>query len=326
MNRFFILPAGLFLWAATLLHPEILLGDDDKTVSCQFNHTPVEKVGGWYEVQQIFKDVFCVHEPTQVTFYVLKHNERALFIDSGLGVSRKAADRLVKYLNIKEFSVLNTHAHCDHVGLNHRATSVAIGQKEWDKFVAFDDNQQLSVFYSIFEHSLRWPGDRDRPLENNRWSPAQFLKSGDRIKFGVFNLEAISSPGHTVDHFIFFERTLNLLFLGDLVYDGALYLHLPDSNLAEYQKSLKQVRQLIKFESPLLLPAHDTIPLPYRRLGQLVEAVNLVAVHKLAPSEALKADGMFVDADRYVSADKVQIFLGRGQRGKMILPGPVPKK
>ena len=97
----------------------------------------------WYKVKEISSNVFWINEPGHVSFYVLRNNDEALFIDSGLGLDINLGLALLKILKIKTFSVYLTHSHCDHVGLNNLADSVFIKKEEYNKYLIQNEINQL---------------------------------------------------------------------------------------------------------------------------------------------------------------------------------------
>ena len=63
--------------------------------------------------------------------------------------------------------------------------------------------------------------------------------------------------GHTPDALVLIDQKHGLMFTGDSYYSGPIWLYAPETDLAQYQKSLEimiQKSQNIKH----LLPAHNT--------------------------------------------------------------------
>ena len=215
----------------------------------------------WFSVREIRPGVYFVSEPAEAGFYILPCGEEALFIDSGLGLTEALGQALLDHFGIRRFDVLLTHTHADHCGMNGRARSVALHEREWRKFLRQNEGAQIAAYHSLLGNAVPWPPGITGSPRQAPWQPSRFLEDGELVSLGSSRLRAFLMPGHTAGHMIYFHEDWNLLFLGDLVYEGALYLHFPDSSLAQYAKSLDRLGDLIRTRHPLLLPSHNAVPL-----------------------------------------------------------------
>ncbi len=254
-------------------------------------------VANWYKVRELRPNLFLVREPADAAFYILKKNDQALLVDSGLGL-QTLGRHLLTYLSIKKFSVLNTHAHCDHIGLNGLAENVTINRAEWDKFVRLDDKNQIGKYYRATKESLPWPSELNAPPSQLDWHPSRFVAENDVIEFSNWRLRAIFTPGHTSGHMIFWDSSEELLFLGDLLYDGTLYAHMPDSSFPRYVESLEKLNSLVGRSNAevLWLSCHNNIPLGATYLTKAQQTFEKIANATLPPSSSCKSDDVFVDA------------------------------
>jgi hypothetical protein len=81
----------------------------------------VDTGSDWFEVYEVAPGVFAISEPRQyegVTSFLVVGSERALLFDTGLGVAR--IGEVVRGLTDRPVTVLNSHAHFDHVGRQSR--------------------------------------------------------------------------------------------------------------------------------------------------------------------------------------------------------------
>jgi hydroxyacylglutathione hydrolase len=128
--------------------------------------------------------------------YLLVGRERAMVIDTGTGdadigaaVDRAIADRDV------DLVVAHTHGHSDHVGgdarFAGRARTTVIGHA----ISAVEETYRLSGVSNVGRFDL-----------------------GDRI------VDVIPVPGHEPSHVAFYDRDTQLLFTGDVLYPGRLYV------------------------------------------------------------------------------------------------------
>jgi len=247
------------------------------------------KIGDWYEVTELRKNLFMVQEPDHVTFFILKFRNKAIFIDSGLGLNPKISQALLDHLKLTKFIVLCTHLHSDHVGMNGMAREVWTTQAEWDKHVQQGEyDHMMRDYYEVLKDESRWPPKMTKPPAQAVWKPTNFIVSTSRFNLGRWRLRPIALPGHTVGHVGFYEETTNAIFTGDHVYDGHLYLNLKDSSLRVFLDSLKFLSTLLhpkEGEKPLLLPAHNTIPLKTDYVDRTADFVNDIIAGRVKPTD-----------------------------------------
>ncbi len=97
----------------------------------------------------------------------------------------------------------------------------------------------------------------------------RLLNDGDRVDLGfhpdlghgwtggLWQMEALHTPGHAPGHLAFFETSYGLLFAGDMVSTQTLIVIVPpDGDLTVYLDSLRRLRTL---PARLLLPAHGNV-------------------------------------------------------------------
>lgn len=255
-------------------------------------------IADWYEVRELKPNLYEVHEPADTSFFVMKSGTEALFIDSGVGLDEAKAKELLNYLKITTFKVVLTHAHFDHVGLNYLATDVYMSDAEWKKYEKQKEWLQLGYFYKYFKDEVKWPKSLIAPPTQHRWKPNHFVTEDSIIKLGPWELHPQFSAGHTSGHTSYFESSQNLYFIGDLAYDGTIYLHMPDSSLADYEKSLKLADAFMhsKKTAPLLLPNHNTIPLSPSYLAKMIKVLGNIKAKQAQPDRKQSANEFFEEA------------------------------
>ena len=114
----------------------------------------------------------------------------------------------VKDLRITIKYILATHGHFDHVG-----GVASLRQNLNAEFLAHEKD-----FFFIEDGknaANRWNVDIDQPPK-----PDRFIKDGDKIKFGEFELEVLYTPGHSPGGVSFlYDR---MLFGGDTLFQGSI--------------------------------------------------------------------------------------------------------
>lgn len=261
-------------------------------------------IANWYNVRELKEDLFLVREPADAAFYILKDGYRALFIDSGLGLLSFGKE-LMSILGIKSFSVLNTHSHCDHVGLNYLADRVSISKTEWEKFKRLNECDQLQNYFHATKETLDWPNQIFSAPVQRTWAPTHFINDKEVIEFGKWKLTAHFTPGHTSGHTVYFDETERLIFLGDLVYNGILFAHLPDSSFFDYLASLKVLKNLTaSLQKDLLwLSCHNSIPLDSFFVDKVQSTFDKIANSTLPMDSSHDSNKLFLNSRLFVDGD-----------------------
>lgn len=261
-------------------------------------------IANWYNVRELKEDLFLVREPADAAFYILKDDDSALFIDSGLGLMSFGKE-LLSILGIRNFSVLNTHSHCDHVGLNYLADKVSISRTEWEKFHRLKEGEQLQNYFHATKDSLQWPTQIISAPVQRDWAPKNFVNDKDIIEFGKWKLTAHFTPGHTSGHTIYIDPTERLAFVGDLIYNGTLFAHLPDSSFSDYIKSLQILKiQTESIKKDLLwLSCHNSIPLDSFFLGKVQNVFDKISNSNLIFDSSQDASNIFLNSRLFVDGD-----------------------
>jgi hydroxyacylglutathione hydrolase len=86
----------------------------------------------WYRVEQVGRGVWAIDEHGEVTAYLVVGSERAVLLDTGLGLGNIRDE--VHQVTEKPVTVVNTHGHVDHVGGNHLFPEVYIHRDDFFLF------------------------------------------------------------------------------------------------------------------------------------------------------------------------------------------------
>jgi glyoxylase-like metal-dependent hydrolase (beta-lactamase superfamily II) len=186
--------------------------------------------------------------PSSHSFLVLD-NITAL-IDTGCGLELLERIREVYRLDL----IINSHGHPDHSSGNWLFPNVSLhapmeGADSHGMLVPL--SHRLVEPGPLAERWRRWVGDtmgfRDR-------APTAFYEHGHVFDFGNLKLQAIHTPGHTRDHYCFFQPEQKILLSSDIDVTpfGPWYGH-RESSLADFRRSIALVRAL---EPKVLASSH----------------------------------------------------------------------
>ena len=150
-----------------------------------------------------------IFNPIQENTYVVYNGKDACaIIDPGcyFPEEKQSLSAWLKKSGLHPNLLLNTHCHLDHVFGNkwaaeHYDLELQMGEKE------------LWTFNFAPESGIRW----SMPFENYSGN-ILFLKEGDEIIMGEDKLEVLFTPGHSVGHIVFYNRSQGFIIVGDVLF------------------------------------------------------------------------------------------------------------
>ena len=218
----------------------------------------------WFESRRIDDDITLLWEPHVVpllrcNIWHLRGRNRDLLIDTGMGIAslRHAARHLLD----KPVLAVATHTHLDHVGghhefadcLVHRIEAETLGQPgrlttlstaDW---AAEEVAMMRSAGYEVPAALITALPHAAYKLSDYRRLPASptvIVEEGDMVDLGDRHFEVLHLPGHSPGSIGLWESSTGILFSGDAIYDGPLLDQLPRSNIADYLRTMRRLREL----------------------------------------------------------------------------------
>ncbi|MEU8227755.1 MBL fold metallo-hydrolase [Kribbella sp. NPDC048915] len=151
--------------------------------------------------------------------YLLLGTDRALLLDTGTGHA-PLRGLIEELAGDRELVVAHTHGHSDHVG----------GDEEFDAVVGRSP-EDVSAYFGI-----DWPEGRGT------------------IDLGERSVDVVPIPGHQGADIALYDRATRLLFTGDSLYPGRLYV----KDWAAYRTSVRRLADFVAAGNPVdwILGAH----------------------------------------------------------------------
>ncbi len=251
----------------------------------------------WFTVEKIDDDTYAISEYghwEETHSYLLCGTERALLIDTGLGVAN--IKKVVDSLTALPVQVVTTHVHWDHIG----------GHKYFDNIAVHEAEQEwLSCHFpiplQIVKHNLTCkPCEFPNAFEIDDYqlfkgNPDIVFSDGYCFDLGNRKLTVVHTPGHSPGHCCFYEPERKYLYSGDLIYSGCLDAFYPTTDPQLFMQSVKKVRRL---EINRVLPAHHQLSVPVDLIDRIEKAFT-----------GLEKDGKLVQGSGIFDFGEFQIHI-----------------
>lgn len=188
-------------------------------------------------------DTTWIFNEGDIRFFLLEGKTEALLIDCGC--QTRNAKELANEVTSLPLKLILTHADPDHTG----------SIKEFDEF--YMNPAEAGNFYK--DH--RGKGNMI-PVEDK-----------DIIDLGDRPLEIIALPGHTPGSIAILDINNKLLFSGDPIQDGKIFMFGERREFHAYAKSMeKAIRMQDRFD--YIYPSHGSFPIDKEIMPKLLNAAN----------------------------------------------------
>lgn len=180
-----------------------------------------------------------------VRFFVLEGTESALMIDTGMNTPN--AKEIAESLTSLPLKLINTHGDPDHVS----------GNEAFDEFY-------MSAVEADNYHSFHQKG---KIID---------IPDGTVIDLGNRPMKVISLPGHTKGSVAILDVNARVLFGGDSIQDGNIYMMGEKRDFPSYVSSLSDLWKNHRDEFDTVYPSHSSIPVSPDIIPKLIEASSAI--------------------------------------------------
>lgn len=181
-----------------------------------------------------------------VRFFLLEGTDSALLIDSGMNTpDAKAVAEGLTALPVK---LLNTHADPDHVSGNGGFDSFYMHPAEAANYVGHGN---------AAEHLVP-------------------VTEGDVLDLGGRPLKIVELPGHTPGSIAVLDVNARVLYGGDPIQDGNIFMFGERRSLTMYVQSLSRLWKNYRGEFDRVYPSHGSIPVDAEIIPKLIEAAKSI--------------------------------------------------
>lgn len=161
--------------------------------------------------------VYLITDYNFDSMYLIVGTQKAILLDTGMGTGDLKG--FVSELTDKPIEVVISHAHPDHILQANQFDKVYMSDKEKEIVKILNINVDVSGFIDI--------------------------KEGDRFDLGGRIIEVIELPGHTPGSIVLLDRENRLLFTGDAIGSGHVWMQVPGCMSVEvYLQSIKRLESM----------------------------------------------------------------------------------
>ena len=202
--------------------------------------------------------------PYKTYVYALQRDDKVYIIDTFCGST--FMDIIKADYPGKDFVVINTHYHFDHIWGNYSFSHCPIYAHQLCKTMI-----QRHGIRELQEQKKYFQGTQTLTLPNHCFDGKQ-LQMAD-------GLQLLYTPGHTLDGISVYDQTLNALFVGDTLEKPLIQIE--GSYLSEYRQSLEYF---------LTLPVTHFFAGHTLQLTKADVRDTLAYIHALLGNEAMQFD------------------------------------
>ncbi|UCE13496.1 MAG: MBL fold metallo-hydrolase [Candidatus Heimdallarchaeota archaeon] len=182
--------------------------------------------------------------PFSHSILIFNNHKEAILVDTGCGI--EILQQIKSEYNL--IRIINSHTHPDHSAGNwvFKDTADAILVPK-EGFNSSGNIQALS--YRFTEHNSEiakfWRETIPKTMGMKECNPTQSFDSKSEFDFGDIKLLPIHTPGHTIDHYCFYEPNDQILlsFDIDLTKFGPWYGHI-ESDIPQFKDSITRLQDL----------------------------------------------------------------------------------
>lgn len=185
-----------------------------------------------FTVTQPFENIYVILQEF-VRCFLIVGNKRALLIDTGVNEGDEIF-KFIKSVTPLPVAVYLTHADMDHVAAAKSFGVIHINMADKDLFL------------------------QNQPDSNAMFNP---VTDGEIIDIGGLTFKSIYIPGHTRGSMAYLCRENGILFSGDSVQEGPIFMFGENRSLTDFIESSRKLLA-IKSAVKTIYPCHHTLPLP----------------------------------------------------------------
>ncbi len=183
-------------------------------------------------------------EDRGVRFFLLLGTERALLLDTGMNAPD--AKDIARGLTDLPLLLMNTHGDPDHISGNWAFPEFFMSPAEEENYRSFGGKGQILP-----------------------------VRDGDRLDLGGRMLLILDNPGHTPGSIAVLDERKRVLYGGDAIQDGTVFLFGKYRNVPRYARSLARLTDFAD-RYDVVYPCHGSFPVYPDLIPKLLDGIGAV--------------------------------------------------
>ena len=274
----FILVVCIFLLAISCnnesVNVNILQNNDNENQ--EYEVVTIES--DWFQVDYLQNKTYSIEEPQSsqenVSYLIIGDNKSIMF-DTGSGENTSENGFKIKHiinqLTDIPLSLLLSHFHFDHNQNISEFSSVA-----FPDLAFLRQNISNTDVYTFTAEDL-FIGNTPNQTQVSEWLPINTdIDLGNRV------IQLVNIPGHTDESVAIIDKTNKMAFLGDYLYNGALFLF-DNDDVSVYQESIDHLISILD-SNYQLYGVHGTPEVTFGKLQELSNFLNCIQLNTCVPS------------------------------------------
>ncbi len=206
------------------------------------------------------ENLWAMNEMDQTTMYLINGADKALLIDTGLGVT-DLKHTIHNLCGDKQIIVVNTHAHGDHNSGNCQFPYVYAGRFDEVYCQRPMKKEDRELFLRMYFKEAAARG-----YQADQWAPGpsgevRTVRDGDSFDLGGYSFTVLEIPSHTLGSIALWEPNKGWMFTGDVILTWEVWGHLthsilaPSASLVDYYRSIVRLSEY-KEQIKCIFPSH----------------------------------------------------------------------
>ncbi len=191
----------------------------------------------------IYDGIWQIEGPANDLMYLVLGKQKAMLVDTGMGIGNLANE--VRKITSLPVSVINTHGHPDHAGGNPNFSQAWFPVKDLDIMrIMCTDEYRIMDVQNIMQGNNSEKAALISAMVKYKEIDLLPYQEGTTFDLGERKFSAVEIPGHTPGSMGLYNSNEQILFAGDSLVSGQVWMYLEHSlSLQTYYNALQHLQE-----------------------------------------------------------------------------------